>query len=68
MGLPRLFLVEGDYAVAMKRAERDWIRQLIDDIEGDRLWITKEDMHGVQENFNIDLVAKGLELSELMLG
>src|SRR5437879_7335069 len=51
MGLPRLFLVEGDYAVAMKRAERDWIRQLIDDIEGDRLWITKEDMHGVQEKF-----------------
>ncbi len=25
-------------------------------------------MHGVQENFNVDLVAKGLELSELMLG
>ena len=25
-------------------------------------------MHGVEENFNIDLVTKGLELSELMLG
>jgi DNA-binding PadR family transcriptional regulator len=51
MGLPRLFLVEGEYAVSMKRAERDWVRHLIDDIEGGRLWITKEDMHGVQEKF-----------------
>jgi len=51
MGLPRLFLVEGEYAVAMKRAEWDWIRQLVDDIEGDRLWITKEDMQGLQEKF-----------------
>jgi DNA-binding PadR family transcriptional regulator len=51
MGLPRLFLVEGDYAVAMKRAERDWVRQLIDDIEGGRLWITKGQMEAVQETF-----------------
>ncbi|MEA2634749.1 MAG: hypothetical protein QOH92_1516 [Chloroflexota bacterium] len=51
MGLPRLFLVEGDYAVAMKRAERDWVRQLIDDIEGGRLWITKAQMETVQQTF-----------------
>ena len=51
MGLPRLFLVEGEYAVAMKRAERDWIRQLIEDIEGGRLWITKAQMEAVQEKF-----------------
>jgi DNA-binding PadR family transcriptional regulator len=51
MGLPRLFLVEGEYAVSMKRAERDWVRHLIDDIDGGRLWITKEDMQGVQEKF-----------------
>ena len=51
MGLPRLFLVEGEYAVAMKRAERDWIRQLIADIEGGRLWITKAQMEAVQEKF-----------------
>jgi DNA-binding PadR family transcriptional regulator len=51
MGLPRLFLVEGEYAASMKRAERDWVRHLIDDIEGGRLWITKEDMQGVQEKF-----------------
>ena len=51
MGLPRLFLVEGEYGVAMKRAERDWIRQLIADIEGGRLWITKAQMEAVQEKF-----------------
>jgi len=51
MGLPRLFLVEGEYAVAMKRAERDWIRQLIEDIEGGQLWITKAQMEAVQEKF-----------------
>ena len=51
MGLPRLFLVEGEYAVAMKRAERDWVRRLIDDIEGGRLWITKAQMETVQEKF-----------------
>jgi DNA-binding PadR family transcriptional regulator len=51
MGLPRLFLIEGEYAVAMKCAERDWIRQLIEDIEGGRLWITKAQMEAVQEKF-----------------
>jgi hypothetical protein len=51
MGLPRLFLVEGEYAVSMKRAERDWVRRLIGDIEGGRLWISKEDMQGVQAKF-----------------
>jgi len=51
MGLPRLFLVEGEYGVAMKRAERDWIRQLVADIEGGRLWITKAQMEAVQKKF-----------------
>jgi hypothetical protein len=51
MGLPRLFLVEGEYAVAMKRAEGDWIRQLIEDIDGDRLWITKERMEAIGQTF-----------------
>ena len=44
MGLPRLFLVEGEYAVAMKRAELEWVRCLVDDIQGGKLWITKEQM------------------------
>ena len=51
MGLPRLFLIEGEYAVAMKRAEVEWVRGLIDGIEGGRLWITKEEMKNVGEKF-----------------
>jgi len=51
MGLPRLFLVEVEYALAMKRAEVDWVRNLIVEIEGGRLWITKEQMKDVGEKF-----------------
>jgi DNA-binding PadR family transcriptional regulator len=51
LGLPRLFLVEGEYAVAMKRAEVDWVRKLIVDIERGGLWITKEQMKDVGEKF-----------------
>jgi len=51
MGLPRLFLVEGEYALAMKRAEVDWVRKLIVEIEGGRLWITKAQMKDVGEKF-----------------
>jgi DNA-binding PadR family transcriptional regulator len=51
MGLPRLFLVEVEYALAMKRAEADWVRKLIVEIEGGRLWITKEQMKDVGEKF-----------------
>jgi DNA-binding PadR family transcriptional regulator len=51
MGLPRLFLVEGEYAVAMKRAELEWVRALIADIEAGRLWVTKEQMKSVGEKF-----------------
>ena len=44
MGLPALFLVEGEYAVAMKRAELEWVRRLVDEIQGGKLWIAKEQM------------------------
>lgn len=44
MGLPRLFLVEGEYAVAMKRAELEWVRKLINDIEAGKLTVSKKDI------------------------
>ncbi|HVH66074.1 MAG TPA: PadR family transcriptional regulator [Candidatus Acidoferrum sp.] len=50
MGLPRLFLVEGEYAVAMKRAELEWVRSLIRDIEGGSLWFTKEQMRAAAQS------------------
>ena len=51
MGLPRLFLIEGDYSVAMKRAELEWVKTLVHDIEGGKLWITKEQMEAVGQQF-----------------
>ena len=53
MGLPRIFLIEGEYAVAMKRAELEWVRQLIHDIEAGDLWITKEQAKAVDEQFRL---------------
>jgi len=51
MGLPRLFLVEGEYAVAMRRAELAWGRRIVDDIQSGKLWITKEQMKAVGDAF-----------------
>jgi len=51
MGLPRLFLVEGEYAVAMQRAELEWVRHIVDDIQSGKLWITKEQMKAVGDAF-----------------
>jgi DNA-binding PadR family transcriptional regulator len=49
MGLPRLFLVETEYAVAMKRAELAWVRLITEDIQSGELWITKEQMKAFGE-------------------
>ena len=51
MGLPRLFLVEGEYAVAMKRAELEWVRNIVHDIEDGKLWMTKEQMKATGDAF-----------------
>ena len=46
MGIPRLFLVEAEYALAMKNAELDWVRDLIRDI--DKLWMTADQMKAAE--------------------
>jgi DNA-binding PadR family transcriptional regulator len=48
MGIPRLFLVELEYGVAVNRAELEWVRNLIHDIEDGTLWITHEEMKAVE--------------------
>ena len=45
--IPRLFLVEAEYGVVISRAEVEWVRSLIRDIEDGTLWITHEEMHAV---------------------
>ena len=46
--IPRLFLVEAEYGVVVSRAEVEWVRSLIRDIEDGTLWITHEQMHAVE--------------------
>jgi DNA-binding PadR family transcriptional regulator len=47
MGIPRLLLVEAEYGIAMARAELEWVRRLIADIEDGKLWITRDEMKAV---------------------
>jgi DNA-binding PadR family transcriptional regulator len=49
MHLPRLFMVEGEYGLAMDRAELDWVRALIRDIQDGKLWITHEEARAFEE-------------------
>lgn len=46
--LPRLLLVEGEYTLAMQKAELEWVRSMIDDIETGRLPWTLEGFSWVQ--------------------
>jgi DNA-binding PadR family transcriptional regulator len=59
LGLPRLFLIEGEYAQAMKESELTWIKALIKDIEGGQLWISKEDATEVAQQFGNYLAGGG---------
>lgn len=47
--LPRLLLVEGEYMLAMRKAELEWIRSLIDDIETGKLAWTLEGFSWTQD-------------------
>lgn len=40
--LPRIVLIEGEYMQALRRAELAWVRGIIDDIAGGRLWSDAE--------------------------
>jgi hypothetical protein len=44
MGIPRLFLIEAEYGAAMNRAELEWVRGLVKDIEDGKLWLTHDQM------------------------
>jgi DNA-binding PadR family transcriptional regulator len=47
MGIPRLFLVEAEYGLVMNRAELDWVRSLIRDIQDGKLWLTHAEMQAI---------------------
>lgn len=64
LGLPRLFLVEGEYAVAMRRGELEWVRNLIRDIEAGKLWFTKEQLRAAAESGSSWFTAEQLKQAE----
>ena len=49
MHLPRLFMVEGEYGLAMDRAELEWVRALIRDVQDGKLWLTHEEARAFEE-------------------
>jgi len=59
MGIPRLFLVETEYQIAMTRAELEWVRRLIADIKDGKLWLTPDEMAAVDAR--LDSANKGGE-------
>ena len=46
-GIPRLFTLEGEYLVAIRRAEIDWVKQVVVDIQRGEVWLTYEQMQAV---------------------
>ncbi len=48
IGLPRLFLIEAEYGLVLKRAELEWVRGLIRDIENGTLWISPDQARELQ--------------------
>jgi DNA-binding PadR family transcriptional regulator len=49
MRMPRLFVVEGEYGLAMDRAELEWVRVTIQEIQDGKLWITHEQMKAFEQ-------------------
>jgi DNA-binding PadR family transcriptional regulator len=48
--LPRLFVLEGEYGLAMDRAELEWVRGTIREIQEGKLWITHDQMRAYQQS------------------
>jgi DNA-binding PadR family transcriptional regulator len=46
VGIPALFMIESDYRIRLLKAERDWIRELIERIVGEN-WAEIELMEGI---------------------
>src|SRR5437016_2962052 len=47
--VPPIFIIEADYAQAMRRAELDWVRGLIHRLEGEDLWPDAETLNRIGE-------------------
>ena len=52
--VPRLFLVEDEYALAMARAELRWVRSLIADLESKELYWTRKWVDEIRSQFGTE--------------
>ena len=50
MRIPRLFVVEGEYGLAMDRSELEWVRSTIQEIQEGNLWITHDQMKAFEQS------------------
>jgi len=50
MRIPRLFVVEGEYGLAMDRSELEWVRRTIQEIQEGNLWITHDQMKAFEQS------------------
>jgi len=51
--LPRLFLIENEYARALRQAELDWVRGVVDDLRSGRLawsFAALREQHSMEAN------------------
>lgn len=51
-GIPRLFMLESEYLIAVRRAEVDWVRKVAADTERGEVWITHAEMQVVADAFH----------------
>jgi DNA-binding PadR family transcriptional regulator len=47
--VPRVFLVEGEYARALRQAELDWVRSIVDDLASGRLTWDRAELMRISE-------------------
>lgn len=48
-GIPRLFTLETEFLIAVRRAEVEWLRSLVADIQKGKVWLTQEEMRAVAD-------------------
>jgi DNA-binding PadR family transcriptional regulator len=62
--LPRLFMVEAEYAIVLRKAELDWVKDLVEDLRTGRLaWSRAElkEQFGTADPLNLRIVDSDVE-------
>ena len=57
--LPRVFLIDGEYARALRQAELDWVGAVVDDLASGRLTWDREELMRVSESGRVAAAGDG---------